>query len=198
MPLELLNTVGTFTTVAIVSATAIAALVQLRHLRTGNQINAMLSIAENSFGEAFSAALLLADRRLPTALEDPGFRDYSAALVNDATPPEVSPDYVEIRRATILVGNRCESVGILVKNGIVDKKLFLDQYSQIIIGAWNRLEILTAFHRESTGNRAMWENFELLTVLSQDWLEQHPSLYPRGVRRLQLHNPWPVAPTRVT
>jgi hypothetical protein len=46
MSLELLNAIGTLLTVTIVAATAIAALVQLRHLRAGNQINAMLRIGE--------------------------------------------------------------------------------------------------------------------------------------------------------
>lgn len=194
MSLELINTLGTVTTVVIVAATAIAALVQLRHLRTGNQINAMLSIAENSIGDAFRAALHLANKRLPTALEDRVFRDYSVALVHDATPPEVSLDCVEIRRAAMLVGNTCEYLGILVKNGTVDKGLFLDQYCRIIIGAWNRLEALTALHRESVGAQS-WETFEYLTVLSQDWANQHPEgTYPKGVRRLKLHNPWPSAP----
>ncbi len=46
MSLELTNNLGTVTTVVIVAAAALAGLVQLRHLRAGNQINAMLTIGE--------------------------------------------------------------------------------------------------------------------------------------------------------
>ena len=48
MSLELINTFATLLTVAIIAATAVAAMVQLRHLRAGNQINAMLAIGEGT------------------------------------------------------------------------------------------------------------------------------------------------------
>ena len=40
--------------------------------------------------------------------------------------------------------------------------------------------------RRSAGD-ALWENFEYLAVLAQDWLAMHPKgTYPAGVRRLTL------------
>ena len=44
MSLELVNTIATMTTAAVIGATAIAALVQLRHLRAANQITALLAV----------------------------------------------------------------------------------------------------------------------------------------------------------
>jgi hypothetical protein len=194
MSLELLNTAGTLLTVAIVSATAIAALVQLRHLRAGNQITAMISIGENLGGTAFRDALSLVGLRLATTLDDPAFREYSAALTRGLTPSEVYPEYAEVRSAALLVGNAYEELGILVKNGIVDKTMFLDRYTFVIIRTWNQLEAFNAFNRAVAGDSSLWENFELLTVYSQDWDREHPSDYPKGVRRLQLTSPWPVPP----
>jgi hypothetical protein len=192
MSLELLNTLGTLTTVAIVAATAIAALVQLRHLRAGNQINAMLSIGENFANPAFRDSLYLVNRRLAAALEDPAFREYTAAISRRRPPPDVDEEYVALRRAANIIGNTYEELGILVKNHIVDRELFLDRYYGVIIGAWERLEKFNAFSRDVERNTAGWENFEYLTVLSQDWARLHPSAYPAGVRRLPVHNPWPV------
>lgn len=194
MSLELLNTLGTFITVAIVAATAIAALVQLGHMRAGNQINAMINISEYFNKSQFTDAQDLINRKLAAALEDPAFRDYLAALLQGQTPPEVLPEYGSLRRAMLLVGNAYEDLGVLVKSDIIDKSLFFDRYAGIIIGAWRRLKTYTAFSREVTGKMALWENFELLTVLSEDWERLHPSVYPAGVRRLPLDNPWPVAP----
>ena len=54
MSLELLNALASLLTVCIIAATAIAAMVQLRHLRAGNQITAMLAIGEELSGKAIS------------------------------------------------------------------------------------------------------------------------------------------------
>lgn len=199
MSLELINTFGTVTTVVIVAATAIAALVQLRHLRAGNQINAMLSIGDKFQGQEFQNSLELVQTKLAATLEDPIFRDYVIAIGRrDSLIPDVDARYVAVRRAAILVGNVYEELGILVKNGIVDKTLFLDRYCGVIVGAWHRLEPFAAFIREVVGDPGIWENFELITVLSEDWLQTNLSTYPKTIRRLQPHNPWPVSPLPAT
>ena len=192
MPLELLNTFGTLTTVAIVAATAIAALVQLRHLRAGNQINAMLAIGEELGDKHFRDATSLIGQRLEVAMRDPAFRDFNIAVDRGHYPPNPSQDYIELRSAALLVGNAIEELGILVKRGIVDKEMFLDRYSNVVLRYWKRMETSTALAREATGMNALWENFEYLAVLSEDWIQEYPSLYPRGIRRMQLHNPWPI------
>ncbi len=194
MSLELINTLGTVITVVIVAAAAIAALVQLRHLRAGNQINAMLSIGEKLQSGAFQEAQEIVSRQLRPALDDVVFRNYNTALGRGLPIPDVDPRYVELRRATVLIGNSIEELGILVKNGIVDKKLFLDRYTFVVVRNWNILEGFTALSPDATGTNALWENFEYLTVLCQDWERLHPSSYPKGARRLQPHNPWPVPP----
>jgi hypothetical protein len=196
MSLELVNTLGTVTTVVIVAAAAIAALVQLRHLRAGNQINAMLSIGDKFQGLVFQDALELVNTRLAAALTDPAFRNHVVAMRRgDPSVPDVDTRHVAVRRAAILVGNVYEELGILVKNGIVDKTIFLDRYGGVIISAWHRLEAFAAFIRDASGSAAIWENFEYLAVLSQDWQKQHPQgTYPKGVRRIHLRNPWPLPP----
>ena len=198
MSLELVNTFGTLLTVAIIAATAIAAMVQLRHLRAGNHINAMLSISGQFDGKAFREADLLLRHKLAATLDDPLYRAYLVALARNEPPPTVSEDYVQVRGALALVANTCEELGILVKNGIVDKGMFLDIYGWPISQRWRRLEQHVAFDRAASGNNGLWENFEYLTVLSQDFLREHPSTYLKGVRRLEMHNPWPVQPLPAT
>ena len=194
MSLEVINTIASLLTVTIVAATAVAALVQLRHLRAGNQINAILTIGDRLNGKEFIDALLLVNRDLNTALEDPAFRAYDVAFWQRVAPPDVDPRYVEIRRAAIFVGNTYEQLGVLVKNRTVDQDIFVDNYCGNVTGAWQRLKNFTAHGRAATGYFAYWENFEYLTVLSQDWMERYPSSYPKGVRRLELSCPWPVPP----
>ena len=194
MSLELINTLGTVTTVVIVAAAAVAALVQLGHLRAGNQINAMLSIGENFQGHEYTDAGDMVAQKLATVIKDPAFRDFAAAFGRGVIPSQVDPEYVAVRRATILVGNTLEELGILVKNNIVDKTLFLDRYCSVIARNWSQLENFTAFIRDVQDDPGIWENFEYITVLSQDWMKEHLTTYPKSVRRLQLRNPWPVPP----
>jgi hypothetical protein len=193
MSLEVINTFGTIATVAIVAATAVAALIQLRHMRAGNQINAMLDIGDRLSTREFTDAAATVRRDLDRAMRDPAYRDFELALSLGHHTTDVDPAFVELRRATILVGNAYEELGILVKRGIVDKDMFLDRYCWLIVSAWERLSPLTAFAREATSPLA-WENFEYIAVLSEDWIKQHEDgAYPHGMRRMQLTNPWPLA-----
>ena len=194
MSLELINTFGTVTTVVIVAAAAVAALVQLRHLRAGNQINAMLSIGDKFQGHEYTEAGDIVARNFATVVEDPAFREFAVAYGRGVASGHIAPEYVAVRRAAIFVGNTLEELGILVKNNIVDRTLFLDRYCSVIARTWAQLENFTAFTREAQNDVGIWENFEYITVLSQDWMEKHPTTYPKSVRRLQLHNPWPVPP----
>ncbi len=63
-------------------------------------------------------------------------------------------------------------------------------HSQTIIQAWDALSEFTAIARERYG-RAVYENFEYITVLAQGWIAKHPSgAYPANVRRIDLPNKW--------
>jgi hypothetical protein len=192
MSLELLSTLGTLTTVIIVAATAVAALVQLRHLRAGNQINAILSVAELINGRVFGEAMNLIGARLAPAVEDPAFRAYWLAVQRRGTHPAVDPVYVELRAAVVTTANTYEQLGALVRNGIIDQTIFVEGFCAPILSLWQRLANLTAFLREGEGDQALWENFEYLAVLSEDWLSQHTTTYPENMRRLKIHNPWPI------
>ena len=199
MSLELVNTFGTLLTVAIIAATAIAAMVQLRHLRAGNQINAMLSIGSQIDAKEFRGALVVVQQELEAALEDHAYREFMLAFQRGLPVPTVPQKYHDLLDAVRLVGNTYEELGILLKNDIVDKNLFLDRYAWVVQRAWNRLSRSAAFTRAILGNDAIWENFEYLTVLAEDWRQEHrEGAYPVGVRRLQLHNPWPVPPMPAT
>jgi hypothetical protein len=191
MSLELINTAAASITVTIVAATALAALIQLRHLRSANQIHALLSVGEKLDSREFSDALTLVNSKLEATLADPEFRRYEIAIRQRVPPPTFETRYAEMHHALILVGNTFELMGLLVKNGIVDQRIFVDQYCGVTLGAWKRLADFTALGREA-GDPNGWEYFEYLAVLSEDWLHSHPISYPKGVRRYPLYNPWPL------
>jgi hypothetical protein len=185
MSLELLNALASLFTVCIIAATAIAAMVQLRHLRAGNQINAMLAIGEELSSTSITDAMTLLRHKVPAMADDPKFRAYNARA-DRGQEQDVVPEYEEVRQAASLIGNSYEELGILVKQGIVDRDIFLDRYSWVILRYWTLIVKALVDAREATGQAAIWENFEYLAVLSEDWMRQHPSLYPKGVRRMPL------------
>ncbi|HXW76941.1 MAG TPA: hypothetical protein VEJ20_05975 [Candidatus Eremiobacteraceae bacterium] len=194
MSLELLDTFATLATTIIIGATAVAALIQLRHLRAGNQISAMLSIGERFQARPFTDALNLITGELANAMEDPLFRNYSARITAGLKPPAIDQLYADTRRAAILVGNMYEELGILVENGIADRKVFLDRYSWGIARNWPLLETFIAFTREVAGSRSLFEHFEYLFILACDWERRYPSSLPKNTPRLTLRNPWPLPP----
>jgi hypothetical protein len=198
MSLQVLDTIASLITVTIVAVTAIAALVQLRHLRAGNQVDALISVGEKLDRREFTDALALANSSLNEALADRAYRDYEVSIFRRLPPPQVEQRYVDMHHAVVLVGNTFDLMGLLVKNQIVDANIFLDQYCGIATGSWKVQANYTALGREATASDTVWENFEYLAVLSEDWMRRNPRSYPRGVRRLDIHSPWPVPPTGST
>ena len=195
MQLELINTIAALVTVAIVAAAAIAALVQLRHLRAGNQIQALLTVGEKLNSRQYTAALTLANNGLAAALEDPRYRAYEISIWRRLPPPPgIDQHFIDMHHAVVLVGNTFEELGLIVRNRIVDPTMFIDNYCGIALGAWKVLEKFTALGRAAMETNIGWENFEYLAVLSEDWIKKHPTSYPQGVRRMKLHSPWPVPP----
>lgn len=195
-PLEILNTAASLATVAIVSATAVAAIIQLRHLRTSNQISAVLQIGERFEAPAYVDAYLLLSHKLQSVLDDPSFRAYEIAHARQLPLPEINPSLLEVRRAVIMIGNMYDEMGVLVQRGIIDRSLFVYQYAPHIVEQWQRLEPYIAFVREASGDNTTWEMFEYLVVLTMDFTKANPQTYPRGIRRLNISNPWPLAPSR--
>jgi hypothetical protein len=185
MSLELVNTLATFGTFLVIAGTAIAAIVQLRHARSSNQIEALAELYEGMQNPELQSAIRFVESGLSEKLKDPDFR-YQLAHTN-AMKAETLPLWTNIRR----VANFYENIGLLVKNGLADKNLVCDMYAHLTAGYWERLAPLVAIRRRATGRKAIWENFEYLTVLSQDWLGVHgDGAYPVNVRHIEPTDEW--------
>lgn len=184
MSLELANTLATFGTFVVIAATAVAAILQLRHARSSNQIAALNELRETTERPDFMEASHFVQGGLAAKLQDPAFR-YQIAMRSARTDENRSL----IAKAN-LVGNFFESMGTLVKTGLVDKGLALQIWDGIAIQAWGHLAPYVAILRRSAGN-VLWEKFEYFTVLAEDWMAAHPKgTYPPGMRRISLKDEW--------
>jgi len=169
MSLELVNTL----------ATAIAAIVQLRHARSSNQIVALNELRESLETTRFSESLRFISSQLSIELEDPRFRYQIANFGARTAESETSINKI------VTIGNFYETIGLLVKAGFLERDLALDLLAQNASLVWKLLApIVAVFRRKSP---VSYENFEFLTVLAEDWQAAHPKgTYPEGVRRIEL------------
>lgn len=187
MSLELVNTFASLGTFLVIAATAAAAIVQLRHARSSNQIAAFNRLQEAGQAPDFVTAQRFVMQDLAAKLQDPEFRYEIAPNVKR------SDETRGLRSKVNAVGNYYESMGLLVKRGLVDRYMVLEMWANGVITAWRSLAPFTALVRRSYGD-AFWENFEYLTVLAQDWLAANPNgSYPVGVRRIHLEYTWLAA-----
>ncbi|MBV8366160.1 MAG: hypothetical protein JO194_06645 [Candidatus Eremiobacteraeota bacterium] len=179
MSLELLSAVAAVGTFVVIAATAIAAIVQLRHLRTSNQLTGLLNILGRSEDPIFAEWRDDTRKVAHERLSDPEFR----MKLEEG-------DYDRRTASWIHLYNWYDYVGSLVKQGLVPEEAVMDVYSNVLVGDWKTGEDIIAITRRRSGP-GIWENFEYLAWLSMKWLEFHEgSVYPRGAQRLPLKDRW--------
>lgn len=163
-------TAGTF---VVITASAIAALLQLRHTRGSNQIVALTECRETLESEEFQNARQFVALRLPELMKDP---EMARSLELPFFPAELRP--------AGNVANFFESMGAFVRYNIIDKRIACDLWCSVVVSSWNALLPVTRVRRKI--DPGIWENFEYLAVLSQDFMDKYPTSYPTGTRRMPL------------
>jgi len=172
--LEVWNTVATVGTFLVILATAIAAIVQLQHLRVNNQLQALLAILRMPYDPELSNAFDFVLGDFKNKMRDPGFRDDLTKM----TPPD-RRIHKELR-----VCDYYERLGSCIKFGLIAEELYFDNSTPERF--WNVLEPAIALYRRNRGPTA-YENFEYLVIRSNEWDRRHPNgNLPRGVKRLVL------------
>jgi hypothetical protein len=183
MSLELVNTLATFGTFFVIAATALAAIVQLRHLRRSNQIAALDELRETFDSQEFSEAQAFLDRGLDRLIGDPAFRYQFTHRSAERT----EESNAAIQRLG-LIGDYFENVGVFIATGLLDADVAINIYASDATRAWDQLEPITAMLRRARGC-AVWEMFEYVAMLSKAFTASHPEgVYPRGASRLPVRD----------
>jgi len=184
MSIELVNTFATLGTFVVIAATAVVAIIQLRHARGSNQIAALNELRETMETASFQAAQHFIGTELAVKLQDPVFRyqlGHRYARTDENRP---------LIGMVNSLGNFYESMGLLLKTGLVEPDLALEMWSANAEADWENLKPVTAIARRDVGD-VLWENFEYLAVISKDWLAAHPKgAYPSATRRLEVGDDW--------
>jgi hypothetical protein len=177
MTLEFWATAASVGTFFVITATAAAALLQLRHMRGNNQIAAAMAIHQVIEGDQFQTARRFLREDLGDRLQDIDFRRELARTG-------------KIDRQMQFVGNYYELIGIFVKYGLVDKSIACEMWSNEIVADWQRMAPAIAIvHR---GRKYFgWQNFEYIFSLCERWRARFPDgKFPKNQHRVQLDDVW--------
>lgn len=172
MSAEWLTAIASLLTLAVFAVAAFAALRQIRHMRSGNQVAALLPLTEKYSEPEVRASLDYVLAELNRDLEDAEVR---AGVV-------ARPAYGKARSAQ-LTFNFYESVGALVRAGTLDLFLVL-LYFTTPSEVWELGEDYIALTRKDRGPE-IFENFEALVILQRRYERRHgTSLFPHSMQRL--------------
>ena len=173
MNAEAVSIAVSIATLIVVGAASIAAIVQLRHLRASNQLNALLEIMNQWNIPAVQTALAEL-HAIPAKMKDP---EYIRAL-------EASVSVDRARYPEFLALDLWEQIGTFSKFGLVDESIVLDITSAQVTNAWKLAEPAIAVVRKTRG-LSVFENFEYLAVKASLWSRRYPNgTYPARLSRM--------------
>jgi hypothetical protein len=165
--------VGTF---FVIAATAVAALIQLRHMRGNNQIAAAMSINAVTESDEFQVARKFVWDELSDRLRDPNYRQQLEHTGR-------------VGRQMQFIGNYYELIAIFVKYGLIDQSLACEMWNNEIVADWKRMAPAIAILQR--GKHFGWENFEYMVSLCQQWQVHFPyGKFPRNRRRVVVDDVW--------
>jgi hypothetical protein len=173
MQLDVLNTIFAGLTFAVIAATAIAALVQLRHLRASNQLQGLITVLRIWEDPVFQRYMDFVRNELDAQVRDPAFMEGLAKRPVDRTL------HLELH-----VCDLWEQIGTYVKYGLIDERSFMDISSAQVFNTWLRVAPIVAKMREEAGP-SLYENFEYIAARGCLWIDRYPKgNYPAGTPRI--------------
>lgn len=180
---EVAAAVAQLGTLVVIGGSVIAALIQLRHVQGGNQLQALLALERDFRMPELQAALTYVQEDLPARLEDANYRRELEQLgfVDPIAHPEM------------IACNWLNEMGTLVKRGLVSEDTFMDLFGRLIVHCWRKVEPAIAIMRRKRG-QAQYHDFEYLAMRAMAWLKKNPhGMSPREFNRAALPDPWLAA-----
>lgn len=172
---EWVGAISSLVTMVVIMGSVLAAIVQLRHMRSSNQILALTELRETIEHPAFQLKIREIHGNFAERLNEREF------LQKVAKSPRLNglPEF----EAALIVGNFFENAGCLVKNRIIDATIFCDLWGANVVGSWDALAPFV-FARRIKAGPALYENFEYLAVLASDFMTKFPhGTYPKKLPR---------------
>lgn len=171
---EWVTALATVFTALVIGASAVAALIQIRHLRRGNEIELIAKWTEVIESEQFQRARAFVTNEMPAILADP-------AQVRRLSWNPLPAELAQLR----VVCNHFESIGAFVRLGSIDAKVACELWALVVLECWRGVAPVAALVRVRYKTDAVWDKFEYLAVLSEQYLAANPEgTYPANVSRM--------------
>ena len=172
MTYEAIGAYSALGTLIVILATAIAALVQLRHLRQSNQLSGLLSVLQLFQDPHLHDLIDFVRTDLPKRMEKPEF------VAGFEQIPVDRKQHPEFHLAELY-----EEIGSFVRSGLIDEKLFLQGHWYNVLLYWKLLQPAIVAGRKP--RPYIFENFEYLASRAQAWCDHHPrGNYPASAPRM--------------
>ena len=164
-------------TFIVIAVTAIAALVQLRHLRAANQLNALVTVMQDWQSPRMQEWVRFVRTELQARLEDP---NYLLSLEDPGWRRDRE------KHPWLHLADYYEQLGSYIKYRLVDRNSYLEVNCLGVSDLYRRMEPCIEKVREVAGTKAIFDNFEFLAVLGLQWIRLHPEgTYPRNLPRFK-------------
>lgn len=178
MTAEWISAFAAVGTLVVIAATAFAALVQLRHIRSANQLSGLLHFTSVFESNEIQHANVFIARELEQKMQNSEFIN---GLLEANTDRREHP---ELRVCDFL-----EQQGSYIKFGMIEKGQYIDLVGAYVRSMWDALQVVVALRRVARNSGAMYENFEYLASLAAADATK-PQAFPRGVAILMDEQRW--------
>lgn len=174
---EWINAGASLATLLVVALAAYAALQQMRHLRSGNQTAALLSLIGETRDESYRSSQAYVRTQLARDLEDAEIRADAEAIT-----------WTGPTRQALQFLRFYEAIGSLVFSGALELGLVLRYF--LVAHEWRQVEPLVLVIRRRSG-ASLFEMFEALAMAEERYVAAHgDSWYPRGLSRTSAVDQW--------
>jgi hypothetical protein len=172
MSLDLWSTIATVGTFLVIAATAITALVQLRHIRRANQLAGLQSTFDMLQEPTVRELVNYVRHDLPERMNDAAFR---AGLLDVPIDRRNHPE--------LYLCDMYNHIGSFVRSELIDESIYLQTEWYNVNLYWGLLSGVVSHARQS--RPYIFENFEWLAARAQAWQREHPDGdYPPGEPRM--------------
>jgi len=162
MSLELWATIASVGTFVVIAATAIAAFVQLRHVRRSNQVAGLKSTFDMLLDPSIREIVNFVRHDLRERMKDQTFRNSLHETPVDRR------DHPELYLCDLY-----NHIGAFVRNGLIDERIYLQAGWYNVNLYWGLLCDSVAEVRPN--HPFTFQNFEWLASRARKWRDEHPS-----------------------
>jgi hypothetical protein len=177
---EVLTAAASIGTFVVIAASAIAALIQLRHMSSNNELSALRAAMESWDSDRIQDALYFLRTDFASKMNDESYRNelLTAGPVDRRSHPE------------LYICDFWDTLGVFIMHGLLREGAFLEMGADMVVTNWDTISPAVAIMRRKRGD-ALFIGFEYLADRGRRWSERYPDgCGAKNWTRQKLADPW--------